>query len=155
MLEGPIRLTPTMSSRKLQLLGFIKRYYVEHGKSPSNREMVAYIDVGRSHLRTILRQLERDGDIIYERGRHRGVRLKAVIDQLSTTDALLLLQERGFTIDPGKPLTLAFPVPKPTLPIPPALDYVPDVESGDGDDELADGRAQRGGDGRPSAPARS
>lgn len=71
----PLRLTPTMCSRKLQALGFIKRYLADWGGSPSLNEVAAELGVSRQRVNQLIRQLAREGLIAHTRGVPRSLRL--------------------------------------------------------------------------------
>lgn len=71
--EAP-RLSPTMASRKLQLLAFIEIYYGQHGVGPSHSEMAAALSASTSRVKELLAKLEREGRIHRMRGVTRGIR---------------------------------------------------------------------------------
>ncbi|PZU13797.1 MAG: hypothetical protein DI606_04310 [Sphingobium sp.] len=55
-----IRLTPTMGSRKLQLLAFIRAFYSVHGVGPTITEMANALSCARSRIQDAVRKLERE-----------------------------------------------------------------------------------------------
>lgn len=132
-----MKLSPVMASRRLQALGFIKRYYLEHGASPSQREIAAAIGASQPRVQAIIRDLERDGLVKRVHGQRRGIMLANRAKHVSAIDALLQLQEEGWRINEGTK-ELMPPLSFPSLPWPPELDHNPDVEIGD----LHDGTIQ-------------
>jgi SOS-response transcriptional repressor LexA len=104
------RLKPTMRSRKLQALDFIKRYFVEWGHSPSLDEIGAALDVSKQRASALVEQLSLDKQIHVVKGKRRGIELLDRGEQLSEADMLLRLKAMGFTVNPvakiyGHPLT--------------------------------------------------
>ena len=97
--DRPLRLTPTMVSRKLLVLDFIKRYYGRWGASPSMDEIAAALEVSKQRVDKLLRQLEADGFIGRERGQRRGIKLADKAQELSEADALLRLRDFGWKVD--------------------------------------------------------
>jgi SOS-response transcriptional repressor LexA len=126
----PQKLSPVMASRKLQALGFIKRYYLEHGASPSQREIASAIGVSQPRVQALVRDLERDGLVKRVHGQRRGIMLANRAKHVSAIDALLQLQDEGWEINLGR-MELMPPLSFPSLPWPPELDHIPDVEIGD------------------------
>lgn len=132
------RLTPEMSSRKLQVLDFIKRYYAAWGSSPSYGEIAAGLTISRTRAKAIVNRLASEGQINREPGGRRGITLPVPAHPLTEADALLLLRREGWTVDAdAQRLDLsASPCTNPTLPPVFDLDHIPDVEVG----EFPDGR---------------
>lgn len=98
---APHRLCPTMSSRKLQALDFIKRYFAEWGQSPTLGEISAALGVSTKRAHDLVSQLARDGLIAVMGGQTRGIRLLHPALELSEADVLVLLASRGWTIANG------------------------------------------------------
>lgn len=128
---SPLRLTPEMTSRELQALDFIKRYYIRHGHSPTLFEISSGLGVSRERARVIVRQLVRKEHVRRVRGQRRGIMLMNAAAQVSENDALIRLIDVGWQILVGgkkleHPLT--------TMPLMPApiLDHNRDVETGMG-----------------------
>lgn len=105
----PEKLSPVMNSRKLQALEFIQRYYIE------------------TRVQALIRVLERDGLVRRVRGKSRGIMLIGHAKHISDLDALLQLQRRGWTINQGR-MELVPPLSCPSLPWPPKLDHISEVE---------------------------
>lgn len=94
----PRRLTPTMSSRKLQALDFIKRYFAGWGHSPTLGELAAELDVSTKRAHDLVHQLSVDKMIEVTVGKTRGIRLVERGEELSQADILVLLARRGWTV---------------------------------------------------------
>lgn len=139
MTDQPLRLTPTMASRKLQALDFIARYIGRWGGSPSYDEIANELGVSKTRARSLVRQLERDGHIVRERGGRRTIRLLEGSDRASLADAMLELRRRGFVVDEDL-FTISAPCTNRPLPVLPPLRHIPGTESGDGDDQTDGGR---------------
>lgn len=99
------RLSPTMASRKLQVLAFIRAYHARHGVGPSLSEIAAAVDTNKSRVQDAIRKLEREGRVHREAGKARGVRPAE-----SHEEALRILQAEGWTINPDR-LQLLSPLP--------------------------------------------
>lgn len=121
-----LRLSPTSASRKLIALAFIKRYFAWFGQSPSHGEIAAALHINRTRARDIVRQLAADALIELKPGA-RGIVLIDGPAPVSEGDALRLLADLGWKLNPGE-FVIDGPVPKTALPLPPALDHIPDVE---------------------------
>lgn len=123
-----VPLSPTMASRKLQLLAYAKRYMAMYGRSPSYGEMAAELGITRNHAKRLVIQLECDGDMLRRAGARRGISFPAAGDNVSEGDALLKLRELGYDValhivfKPGEPGTNF------TLPLIAELDHIPDVD---------------------------
>lgn len=137
------RLSPTMVSRKLQALRFIKEYFAEFGKSPSLGEIGNALGVSRQRAAELVQQLETDKDIVRKPG-GRGILLTEPALMLSRSDALLILQAAGWKVRvDGRHLGLptdafGYPLTDCGLPLLPELDHIPDV-SGENSDDRTDG----------------
>lgn len=140
MTDLPFRLTPAMASRKLQALDFITRYLARWGGSPSYDEIAAELGVGKTRARALVRQLQRDGAIARVSGQRRGIELVQGSDRASLAGAILELRRRGFRVDEDI-LSLSPPCTNAPLPVPIALDHIPDIEFDGGDNH---GQAEAG-----------
>lgn len=129
MYEMPHRITPTMSSRKYRALDFIKRYYVDHGVSPTLAEIAAGLGVTRQHVYKIVAALALDGHITRVKGYSRGIMLIGPTKQVSELDALIKLLEIGWKVNEGDK-ELQRELTTSVLPLRPQLDHIPDVEVG-------------------------
>lgn len=134
---APLRLTPTMVSRKLIALDFIKRYFAEWGASPSLDEIAASLSVSKQRANELVRQLSTEAQIRHTKGKHRGIELVEPGAAMSQAEALLRLRELGWrvhndvkAVDP--PLTN---IELPNLPL---LDHDPARDIGVG---ISDGDA--------------
>lgn len=127
------RLTPAMSSRKLQALDLIKRYYLRHGSSPTLGEIAGGLGITRQRAHSLVRALERDCMVQRTRGKTRGIMLANAAAQVSENDALLQLCEAGWTVRVGN-MELVPPGTLTTtaLPAGPLLDHNRDIERGIG-----------------------
>ena len=94
----PLRLTPEMSSRKLQALDFIKRYFAQWGHSPTLGELAAALDVSTKRAHDLIHQLARDEMIEHLPGKTRGIRLRERGAELSEADVLVRLAGMGWTV---------------------------------------------------------
>jgi hypothetical protein len=119
------RLTPTMRSRKLQALDFIKRYFAQWGESPTLSELAAELGIGVKYAHELVGQLSRELQIKVVKGKKRGIVLIDRGEQISEADVLLLLAQRGWTIKAGA-LTATPPLTKNGLPDLLFLDHKPD-----------------------------
>lgn len=97
----PGRISPTMNSRKLQALDFIKRYFAEWGHSPSLDEIGAHLGVSKQRASELVHQLCVDKSIEITAGRRRGIRLVDRGEEISEADLLVRLRERGWRIVAG------------------------------------------------------
>jgi hypothetical protein len=123
---APLRLCATMSSRKLQALDFIKRYFAKWGHSPTLGEIGAHLGVSPKRAHDLVHQLAIEKMIEHISGKARGIRLVDRGQQLSEADVLLRLSSLGWTIGTGgviePPIAAAFPhrrgaeCPVPTAP---------------------------------------
>jgi SOS-response transcriptional repressor LexA len=74
ILPAAPRLSPTMSSRKLQALGFIETYFHAHGTGPSIGEIAAALHCSPPRALEAVRKLAREGRIHRQCGVPRGIR---------------------------------------------------------------------------------
>ncbi|HEX7852304.1 MAG TPA: hypothetical protein VF503_01250 [Sphingobium sp.] len=121
---NPLTLSPTMVSRKHQVLAFIEQYYAVHGIGPSLSEMANAVGTNKPRVADLIRRLEREGRLHRIPGRARGVWPIAAHEA-----AIQLLRQRGFVVDIDI-LTVAPPPPvtNEKLPLVPVLDHIPDDE---------------------------
>lgn len=145
-MNGPVRLTPTMTSRKLLALGFIRRYITEHGGSPTYGEIGQGLGVTRERARDLVRSLVRDKKLVRDTGAKRGIRLPLPAGVPDIDGAFALLRARGFKIDEeGLGLTAAIPFTSAPLPMLPELEHIPDIEIGVANDSDERTRTSKGG----------
>lgn len=104
-----IRRTPTMVSRKLQLLDFIRAFYASHGVGPTTTEMANALNCARSRVQEAVRRLEREQLINRQPGKTRGITPISAHDE-----AVRQLQAIGYIVNPGRREL--------TAPAPPLLD---------------------------------
>ncbi|MAM40670.1 MAG: hypothetical protein CL949_19695 [Erythrobacter sp.] len=104
-----IRLTPTMVSRKLQLLDFVRAFYSAHGVGPTITEMANALNCARSRIQDAVRKLEREQLINRQPGKTRGITPIS-----GHEEAIRQLQAIGYIVNPGRMELLA--------PAPPLLD---------------------------------
>lgn len=93
-----VRLTPQMSSRKLQALDFIKRYFAQWGQSPTLNELAAALDVSTKRAHDLVHALATQQMIEHVSGQPRGIRLVDRGEELSEADVLVRLARMGWTI---------------------------------------------------------
>lgn len=120
-MNAPPRLSPSASSRKLQALDAIKRYYAQWGHSPTLGELSALLGISAKRAHDLVHQLAVSKMIEHQRGKARGIRLLDPLDGLSEADVLVMLARRGWVVgkagrilDPD--LGTVFPVPEGPLP---------------------------------------
>ncbi|MEO7467759.1 MAG: hypothetical protein ABIV36_12145 [Sphingobium limneticum] len=99
------RLSPAMASRKNQVLVFIRLYWRAHGVGPSLSEIAAACDTNRSRVQDAIRKLSKEGRVIRDPGKARGVRPAE-----SHEEALHLLEAQGWSVNPTR-LELVYPGP--------------------------------------------
>lgn len=97
-MSAPLRLSPTSASRVVLALEFVRRYFLNFGRSPSFGEIAAELDVPIQRISAIIRQLEEDGEVLRTPGRRRGLRLPDRLDELADSEVMLLLKRRGWLI---------------------------------------------------------
>lgn len=95
------RLSRTMSSRKLQALDFIKRYFLEWGHSPTLSEISAELGISAKRAHELVHQLAAQKMIEHLAGKTRGIRLIDHGDELSEADVLVRLSALGWSIGLG------------------------------------------------------
>lgn len=117
------------------MLAFIKRYYVEHGESPTQSEIAAGLGISKQRVQALVRKLDRDGKVRRVSGARRGIMLAGPSKHFTSVDALLALQEEGWRVSVSA-MELTPPLPTTSLPLPPQLDHIPAVEIGVGDDGI-------------------
>lgn len=127
------RLSPTMVSRKLQALAFVRSYIADYGVGPSQgeiREALGADLVSAKYMRQIVRRLEQAGDIV-RGGPRRGIilpeRREAVIREARAM-GLYVVDDSAVTDRP----------PNRGVPSVAVLDYNPPTNAG--------GRAHDGAD---------
>lgn len=101
-----IGLTPTMVSRKEQLLAFIRAYFTAHGVGPTITEMTNALRCSRSRVHYAIRKLEREQRI------HRVLGVPRGITPISGhEEAIRQLQAIGYIVNPGAMELVAPPPP--------------------------------------------
>jgi hypothetical protein len=95
------RLTPAMSSRKLQARDFIYRYFARWGYSPALAEIAGELRVSRTYAYDLVRQLAKEKMIEVVAGKARGIRLIDRGEELSEADVLFRLLALGWTVGQG------------------------------------------------------
>lgn len=149
-----------MSSRKLQALDFIKRYFLQWSHSPTLGELAAELDVSTKRAHDLVDQLAQDQMVRREAGKTRGIRLIDRAEELTEADVLLRLSAMGWTIGqgsrvinpPGSPADAAIGAAivqglmEKGLHALPLLDHVPDDTTGAGNSgsERKSGASRRG-----------
>lgn len=134
MTDQPLRLTPTMMSRKAQALDFIARYLGRWGVSPSYDEIANGLGVSKTRARSLVRRLEADEHIVRARGSHRGIALVAGSDLASVSRALLELRRRGYVVNEDV-FTVDAPCTNAPLPHLPPIAHIADgADIGAGDE---------------------
>lgn len=96
-MTDPMRLTPEMASRKLLVLGFVRRFWAAHGGSPSYAEIGAGCGIAQQHAWQIVQELAREGALAIDRGR-RQIMLPAA-ERISVEEAKARLRAAGFVVD--------------------------------------------------------
>ena len=94
----PLRLSPVMSSRKLQALDFIKRYFAQWGHSPTLSEIAAELGISAKRAHDLVHRLSDEKMIEQIAGKTRGIRLVDKGEQLSEADVLVRLAGLGWKI---------------------------------------------------------
>lgn len=92
-----IRLTPTMVSRKLQLLDFIRAFYATHGVGPTITEMANALNCVRSRVQEAVRKLEREQLVSRQPGKTRGITPIS-----GHEEAIRKLEAIGYIVNPGR-----------------------------------------------------
>ncbi|HEY0131647.1 MAG TPA: hypothetical protein VGB57_09595 [Allosphingosinicella sp.] len=119
---GNRRLKPTMRSRKLQALDFIKRYFAEWGHSPSLDEIGAALEVSKQRASELVQQLCDEDQIQRVVGKRRGIVLIDRGEQLSEADVLLRIKQLGWSVNASEG-TVGRTLTQTGLPDVPELDY--------------------------------
>jgi hypothetical protein len=135
-IQGGLRLTPAMSSRRLQVLDFVRDYIASHNEAPSLGEIANGCSIGRTRAHQLVRTLIRQGHLMRRRGM-RGLMLPTAIEE-----AKRQLREAGYRIDEDFEDAASAPpcTNSRLLPLPP-LDYLENRQRGDeGGDSGDDGR---------------
>ncbi len=96
-----LRLKPTMSSRKLLALDFIKRYFLEWSQSPTLGEISAELGISNKRAHDLVRQLVAEKLIEQIPGKTRGIRLVDRDEEMSEIDVLVRLAAMGWSIGLG------------------------------------------------------
>lgn len=125
------RLSPTMRSRKLQALDFIKRYFAEWQQSPTLGEIAAALSISVKRSHELVGQLVREGEIARAAGRSRGIALIDRAEELSEAEVLARLAQLGWKIA-GPDRTIAAPLMDRGLNDLPLLDHKDDQDFGVG-----------------------
>lgn len=109
--------SPIASSRRVNALEFIRRYFVTYGSSPSLREIGAAIGASAQRVCGILGDLEQQGHILRGKGR-RSIRLPDRTDELSESDLVLLARRRGLLVIRDSMIASAPPIALTNLELP-------------------------------------
>jgi SOS-response transcriptional repressor LexA len=97
MLREIPALSPTMASRKLQVLAFVELFYSARGVGPSLGEISAALDFSRQRAHDLICTLEREGRIERTPGMHRSIRPIA-----AEQEAVRRLKAAGYVLtNPG------------------------------------------------------
>jgi hypothetical protein len=125
-LSGPelARLSPTMSSRKLQALAFIRHFYARWGASPTQGEIAAALHISKKRANNLVHQLSTEKMIEIVAGKTRGIRLVETAEELSEPEILVRLSAMGWTIADGGQI-IQPPLTDKGLPLLPVLDFNP------------------------------
>lgn len=120
-----------MASQKALVLRFVREYIHEWHISPSYGEVAAATGITRQHAQALIRQLADEALLMRVPGKHRSLEMP---DRFA--DAVRLLKAQGVhvAVDGAGFVDLAVPVTNPSLPMLDALDHIPDVELGGGQD---------------------
>ncbi|WP_328277717.1 LexA family protein [Sphingobium sp.] len=88
------RLSPTMASRKNQVLAFVRLYWNAHSVGPSISEIARAVGCARSRAQKLVTKLVREGHLHRIDGMTRGVRPASVLEE-----ALRQLREAGYVVN--------------------------------------------------------
>lgn len=134
------RLSAERASFRLLLLAFVRDYLTRMGASPSYGEIAAHFGCSRTRVKKAVHEAVRRGELLKGAGQ-RSLCLPSLRDE-----AMRLLEEQGFVINPGE--KLIWPpearqgVTNPPLLPPPELDYVgPRSDRGSGNGSRRQARA--------------
>ena len=133
------RLSPTMTSRKLQALAFIRHFYARWGQSPTLGEIAAALKISRKRAHELVGQLATEKMVEVVAGKPRGIRLLETGEELSEAEILVRLSAMGWTIgdgdhviqppgsvfaaDPSNPTAVGYPLTDKGLHVLPFLDF--------------------------------
>lgn len=132
-MRAELRLTPEMASRKLQVLEFVRRYWTDHGGSPSLSEIAAGLGCERTTVRGHVRRLLAEGRLLRDPAlTERALRLPPA--EMSEIEAMRVLRARGYVFDEEAAAALD-PRTISTLAGLPLLDHRPLDGSDGGQDE--------------------
>lgn len=101
-----IRLTPTMVSRKNQVLAFIRAYHAAHQGGPSITEICNAVNCARSRVQEAIRKLEREQLINRVPNKPRGI-----TPIYSNQEAIRQLEALGYVVNPTRMELVAPPPP--------------------------------------------
>lgn len=88
------RLSPEMGSRKLQVLEFVRGFYLMRGTGPSISEVARAVDCARSRAQKLVTKLVHEGHLHRIDGMTRGVRPATALE-----DALRELRAAGYIVN--------------------------------------------------------
>ena len=129
-MQDEYRLTPGMTSRKLQVVSFVKQYISRWGQWPSYGEIGGAMGIHSSTARDAVKRAVKDGLLHREPGSRRGVaRAPNSPSRLCPNEAAEMierLREAGVVVMDTKPSS-ATPTFYP-LPISPPFRHLPDNE---------------------------
>jgi hypothetical protein len=124
------RLSPAMSSRKLQVVSFVHQYIARWGRWPSYGEIGGAMGIERSTARDAVRRAVRDKLLHREKGSRRGVpppapAMPARLSADEAAEVIALLHDAGVVLldpggDPDRPTFCP-------LPISPPFRHLPDI----------------------------
>lgn len=107
VVENEFRLTPAMTSRKLQVVSFAKQYLERWGRSPSYGEIAAAIGISPSRARAVVRSAVKDGLMYRQRGARRGISFpRPPLTSAEAEELLARLREAGFAGAERTPCTI-------------------------------------------------
>jgi hypothetical protein len=118
LLDGgsPRRLSPTMSSRRLLVLAFVRDYIIANRGSPSLREIANALETNPVRIKRAIDKLVAQGELMRAPG-PRGLRLPTMLDT-----AKRQLREAGWIVDEDVH-RIGQCVTQSQLPAPPDLTY--------------------------------
>lgn len=131
-MEAEYRLTPGMTSRRLQVVSFVLQYIRRWGESPSYGEIAGALGIERSTARDCVRRAVAKGQLVREPGGRRALRppTEAIavpprIDPDHAAELLQRLRAEGYIVD-GR----VDPGTRTNCPLPGAreLDHIPHHE---------------------------
>lgn len=83
-------------------MDFIRRFFIEHGCSPSFSEIGSALGMSAQHVGRIVRELTADGLIGFTPGEPRSITIPEIMNDLATDQILLELLRRGWVVNPEK-----------------------------------------------------